>query len=151
MRCAAVRYSVLQRLFPATTPHRNWWMHEDVLLAVHSSLRLRSSTSRAASASHATIWFFRRRGPEMEVAEPVCGETVDLGEAEAVDYRGWAYSFLLHRLLRRVASYARSCCRIASGSRHAPWQNQKVTSNCAVIARTTHPCLQKRKDDHSAS
>ncbi|WP_189425899.1 YHS domain-containing protein [Devosia pacifica] len=35
----------------------------------------------------------RRRGPEMKVADPVCGKTVDLGEAEAVDYRGWAYFF----------------------------------------------------------
>lgn len=29
----------------------------------------------------------------MEVTDPVCGKTVDLGGAEPIEHRGWAYFF----------------------------------------------------------
>lgn len=84
----------------------------------------------------------------MEVIDPVCGKTVDLGAAEPVEHRGWAYFFC--SVPCRTA-FLDAPDRYASSRHERAPPHREAVSTCAMIARKTQSSWpRKRKDVHSA-
>lgn len=55
----------------------------------------------------------------MEVTDPVCGKTVDLGAAEPVEHHGWAY-FVCSAACRTAFLAAPDCYALSRHERAAP-------------------------------